>query len=104
MQLLSLKCFVLATHEQACYIITNKHIYIYTHYIHKHVQRCEYGYWYRLLVPQSGCVMTCGKHLSLVFQCTDHIHILYVYIYTICSRYMYVLYVPKSNDPWFEGL
>ena len=52
----------MATHEQACYIITNNYIYIYTHYIHKHVQRCEYGYWYRLLVPQSGCVMTCGKH------------------------------------------
>ena len=33
MQLLSLKCFVLATHEQACYIITNKHIYIYIHTI-----------------------------------------------------------------------
>ena len=61
--------------------------------MHKHVHGCEYGYWYRLLVPQSGCVMTCGKHLSLVFQCTDHIHILYVYIYIqyavdTCTRCM----------------
>ena len=34
MQLLSLKCFVLATHEQACYIDTNNYIYIYTHTIY----------------------------------------------------------------------